>query len=469
MGPGRMADAPRYRWSSLLRPRSWVGVLRNAARLVALYGRWIALEGYWRARTLVHGRARVPPGQLRPFDPVMRGNQRFVLDTAAALGPVFKVVSDNRWTTCVIGLNRGRRLLTEHESSLPGVTVDLAPLFPGGALRGMEGEAHKTYRRVLLQALQAVPLGEHAGAVRAAIAHGLETLARDSAAEPVAAAAIRPALRASAARIMLRFLFGLDPGSSRFEPVMRGYRAFGPDAPVYRVEMNHRRAFSDLQIQIRDLADEIRRDAGTAAPSMLHHMVVNDLLDETALGNLINLFESSHFDIYSLWHWLLWYLVREPALAARLRAMEEGSTESTHLLDAIVSEALRLNQSEVLLRRATNDLAFDGHLIPRDTTVRVCLWESHKDPEVFPDPFRFNPDRFLERKYDIEEYAPFGLDKRRCIGGDMVLDTSAHFVERLIRDYDWAVVEDGPPVRGRFHWEPNPRFAVKLWRRPYSS
>ena len=58
---------------------------------------------------------------------------------------------------------------------------------------------------------------------------------------------------------------------------------------------------------------------------MLRQMVANDTLDETALGNLINLFESSHFDIYSLWHWLLWYLAREPAVVARLRAVPEGS------------------------------------------------------------------------------------------------------------------------------------------------
>lgn len=462
-----MADARRRRWWSLLRPRSWVGVLRNAARLVALHGRWIALEGYWRARTLVREHARVPPGRLRPFDPGMHADQRFVLDTAAALGPVFKVVSDNRWSTCVVGLERGRRLLTEHEGSLPGVTVDLNPLFPGGALRGLDGEDHKTYRRVLMRALQATPVVEHAAAVRAAIEEGLQTLA--SRAQPVAGDTIRPVLRATVGRIMLRLLFGLDPASPRFDPIMRAYRDFGPEAPVYRVEEGHRRAFRELQTRFRELARDIRRDPGGAPPTMLRHMVVSDALDETALGNLINLFESSHFDVYSLWHWLLWCLVREPDLAARLRAMDEGSPESTRLLDAIVSEALRLNQSEVLLRRVTKEIAFEGHLIPPDTIVRVCLWESHKDPEVFPDPFRFNPDRFLERAYGIDQYAPFGLDKRRCIGGELVFDLSARFAERLIRDYDWAVVGDGPAVRGPFHWEPNPRFAVKLWRRAYSS
>ncbi len=395
----------------------------------------------------------------------MRRDQRFVLETAEKLGPVFKAVSDGRWSTCVVGLDRGRRLLTEHEPSLPGVTIELNPVFPGGALRGMEGEAHRAYRKVLLQAVQATPVAAHTEAIRAAIAEGLETLARESRSHPVAGDRIRPVLRTTVGRVMLRLLFGLDPTSPRFEPVMRAFREYGPDAPIYRVEREHGHAFRLLQAEFRELADEIRRDPGSAPPAMLHHLVTNDALDETALGNLINLFESSHFDVYSLWHWLLWYLAREPALVVRLRAIPEGSAESVRLLGAIVRETLRLDQSEVLLRRVTRRIEFEGHLIPPGSTVRVCLWESHKDPRVFPDPFRFTPDRFLQRDYGIEEYAPFGLDKRRCIGSDIVFHTSAMFVERLMRDYDWEIAADGPAVRGPFHWEPNPRFAVNLRRR----
>jgi cytochrome P450 len=446
-----------------------VGAARNFTRLLLVHLRLFSLEAYWRARGLIRGGVRVPPGRLRPFDSAIRGDQRFVLDRAAELGPVFKVVSDGRWSTCVVGLDRGRRLLTEHEAALPGITIELQPLFPGGALRGMDGEGHKAYRKVLLQAVQATPVADHQDEIRAAIVAGLETLAGESGARAVAGDAIRPALRTISGRIMLRLLYGLDPSSRRFEPVMRAFRSFGPDAPVYRMEQEHDRAFRELQVSMRELAHDIRRDPAGAPPTMLRQMVVSDVLDETALGNLINLFESSHFDVYSLWHWLLWYLVREPEIVARVRATEEGSGESARLLDAIVRETLRLNQSEVLLRRATEEIAFEGHLIPADSTVRVCLWESHKDPEVFPDPFRFEPGRFLERDYGISEYAPFGLDKRRCIGVDMVFGTSVHFVERFVRDYDWEIVADGPAIRGPFHWEPNPGFAVRLWRRAYSS
>ncbi len=197
---------------------------------------------------------------------------------------------------------------------------------------------------------------------------------------------------------------------------------------------------------------------------MLRYLVVRDQLDETALGNLVNLFEPSHFDVYSLWHWLLWYLAREPELRARIRAMPPDAPESGALLVAIVQETLRLNQSETLLRLAKRDITFDGFLIPGQSRVRVCLWESHKDPAIFPDPFRFDPDRFLARSYSIEEFAPFGLDKKRCIGGDLVLAMSARFVERMARDYDWEITGDGPPFRSVYHWQPSPQFSLRATR-----
>ena len=433
-------------------------------RLVSLHLSWLIRETKTR-RLASRAGARLPPGLLRPRDNSLRVDQRSALAGFQRHGPVFKLVTDGQWTTCIVGLSRGRRLLAEHGASLPGVTLDLNPLFPGGALRGMEGEAHTTYRRVLVQALQATPLEEHAELLNDAVEHCLESLAGSSEMGSVEGPAIRSVLREGMSTVMLGLIFGLTPSSGRFGQMRGAYRRFGPDAPVYRVQATEAEAFAELQVLAREIAAEIRAAPDRARPSMLRHMVLSDTLDETSLGNLINLFEGAHFDVYSLWHWLLWYLAREPAIGARLRTLPEGGEPAHRLLTAIIKETLRLNQSEVLLRRSTSDIAFDGFLIPGGSTVRVCLWESHKEERVFPDPFRFDPDRFLQQNHDIEEFAPFGLDKRRCIGGDVTFAASSVFVERLLRDYEMIVEQDGPAVRGKYHWEPNPRFAVRVMRR----
>ena len=458
-----MSEARGLRWSSVFRPRSMVGVTRNTARLVLLHARWLAISLLWRARALVRG-SRVPPGALKPGDGI-RGNQCRVLDAMPTLGPVLKIASDDMPTTYVVGLARGRRLLAEHEHDLRGLTVDLKSLFPGGAVRGMEGEEHRTYRRLLLQALQSVPLESQWANVDAAIGATLESMAATSPVEWVNGPTIRAALREATGRIMMGVLFGIDPSHRTFAPMRDAFRRFGPGEPIYELSEPASAAFRELLGHARTLADEIRNDPDSARPSMLYQVVDRDQLDETALGNLVNVFEASHYDTYSLWHWILWYLGREPALRARIRSLPAGSAEATALLHAIVWETLRLNQSESLLRATNRDITFDGFLIPRGHRVRVCLWESHKDPAIFPDPFRFDPDRFLGRTYSIEEFAPFGLDKKRCIGADMVIQLSARFVERMAREYDWEIVEDGPPYRAVYHWQPSPRFALRATRR----
>ena len=134
------------------------------------------------------------------------------------------------------------------------------------------------------------------------------------------------------------------------------------------------------------------------------------------------------------------------------------------LCEAAVLESLRLEQVEYLHRTATSDISYQHYLIPKNTLLRVCLWEGHKDPKVFPDPLRFDPERFVGRTFTIEEYAPFGLDKKRCIASDLVVTLSTMFVETLLEQFVVTSASDGPPEFGAHHWEPNRDFSVVVSR-----
>ena len=79
-------------------------------------------------------------------------------------------------------------------------------------------------------------------------------------------------------------------------------------------------------------------------------------------------------------------------------------------------ETLRLEQSEFLYRRVVKPLEIDGYRIPPGWLLRILVHESHRDPTVYPEPDRFNPDRFLARTFDKTEYSPFGADAHGCNG-----------------------------------------------------
>jgi pentalenene oxygenase len=83
-------------------------------------------------------------------------------------------------------------------------------------------------------------------------------------------------------------------------------------------------------------------------------------------------------------------------------------------------EALRLYPPGwILTRRTTADVELGGHRLPAGTTVLFSPYALQRDPELFPEPERFDPDRFLpEREKAIARFAmlPFSAGKRKCMG-----------------------------------------------------
>jgi cytochrome P450 len=419
---------------------------------------------------LLHGRlllkamaksAKLPPGELDSTDREMHTDRHYVIKKSKKLGPIFKMMWNDQYTTCIYGHKLSRKLVMSDEDNYPGATVDFTGLFAIGALRGMSGETHKKYRRVFVQALQGTPLAYHETAVRQWIRDKLDALAASSPDHRVVGPALRAGLREITSGIMLRLLFGITPDMPDFEAITREYRQFGPDYPIYNVKPANAEAFKLLRTRLTELAERIRRGPSDSfPPTFIKQMVEGGSLDETAFGNLIFMHEPSHFDLLSLWRWMVHLLATNPHVPARVRATPAG--QATELCKAITFETIRLEQLEELYRKPNEDAVFEGYLIPKGTIIRGRLWEGHKDETVFPEPFKFDPDRFIGKSYGIEQYAPFGLDKRRCVGADLVIALTTMFAEALLRNFTIEVAEDGPAVFGAYHWEPAPNFAITL-------
>jgi cytochrome P450 len=193
--------------------------------------------------------------------------------------------------------------------------------------------------------------------------------------------------------------------------------------------------------------------------------------DPAVSGNLIYLLHFTWSDFSGLLIWILRQLSEHPEWAGRLRRAlaEERSADHTptQLATRIVLETLRLEQSEHLYRVATRRIEHDGAVIPRGWLVRLCVRESHRDPQVFEEPDRFNPDRFLHRTYSRSEFSPFGLGGRHaCLGEDLTRSVGATFVETLVGRLDWRTVADGELEYSAWrHWRPSSEWRIEAWPR----
>ena len=414
---------------------------------------------YARLRQLL-SRYRLPPGKWVDLDTVERGNRRFLLEHAAEVGPMFKAIAWDACWICIVGIPQSRRLLKQHGKHLQPTTLQLESLFPKGFLRQMQADEHQRYRKSLVHAIQSADI---VNATAVATWEQITDVALGQYVETQQQAPDSPelfirTLDTIATGMLVHAFCGVAPDSEEYEILMRHYRRLGPYGLVWNVGEEQRLAFSEIRSCLLEMVSGDKQPGG-----ILGCLNQGDELDDTMLGNLIYMVEMGRYDLYSLFRWLSKYAATYPELMQRI-ALEVQQTSGSEppLLDAFVQETLRMDQSERLIRVAQRDLVFEGYLIPKYATVRLCLWEAHKSPDTFTHPFEFNPERFISQAYAPDQYAPFGLDHHRCPFSDSVVAMSKAFIKVLASNYMISPVADGLPVRGAYHWEPASRFSVVL-------
>ena len=434
---------------------------------------WLAVARAWGG--VLRSRTRLPPGELVDIGEHERAHRRLLIDLAARHGPIFKGLMERKIVVCVVGHSLGRRLLKEHAASLSAVSIALESLFAHGFMRKMEGETHRRYRRALVQGLYGLdPKGcaarFEAIAARALSGHAAQSQAAHAAqalaahAGPDRADATAPVwadtLAHIAASALITFFFGPRPDSAAHERLLAAYRRLGPHGVVWRITGREAEAYRALVAEVLALGPE--------AGGVLGQLRTQEHFDETLLGNLIYMVELGRYDLRGLMRWISRYAADHPAWLERialerlaLRPSDGGATAA----EAFVQETLRMDQSERLMREVRRDIVFDGWLIPRGSLVRVCLWEAHKDPQVFQQPFDFDPGRFLGGASQGDRFSPFGLDHHHCPLAAVSVQIAVAFLRALARDYALHARGADPAVRGPYHWEPSPRFEVSLTHR----
>lgn len=130
--------------------------------------------------------------------------------------------------------------------------------------------------------------------------------------------------------------------------------------------------------------------------------------------------------------WLFEQVLPRPAVVAALReeharVVGAGGVCAEQLprleyLDAVVRESLRLRTVvPFVTRRLMRPLRIDGHDYVAGVHLCPCSHLVHRDPELYPEPERFRPERFLERRFGPHEWFPFGGGDRLCTGMALAL------------------------------------------------
>jgi cytochrome P450 len=76
--------------------------------------------------------------------------------------------------------------------------------------------------------------------------------------------------------------------------------------------------------------------------------------------------------------------------------------------------------------------------------VSVSIYGAHHDPNVYPNPQKFEPERFLNGKYDNDIYLPFGGGSRMCIGMGFSLMEQRVYLSMLLQKFTLEIKKDNP-------------------------
>jgi cytochrome P450 len=90
-----------------------------------------------------------------------------------------------------------------------------------------------------------------------------------------------------------------------------------------------------------------------------------------------------------------------------------------------------------------------GYQFEPDTALIPVVYLTHRREEIYPEPRRFKPERFLEKQFSPYEYLPFGGGNRRCIGQAFALFEMKLVLATILSRFQLSLVDRRPikPVR----------------------
>src|SRR4051812_31468400 len=294
----------------------------------------------------------------------------------------------------------------------------LKPLLGPKSVLTLDGPEHMAERKAMLPPFHGERMQAYGDTIR-------DIAEREVASWPTGMMQTRPRTQALTLEVIMQAVFGskddrlrralagmLDALSS--QPLLM-FAVLAPPRQVYRVFNRQRKPIdallNELIAQRRDAPDLAERE------DILSMLLAHTDMDDARLRDeLLTLLAAGHETTATALAWALERLAHHPAAWQRLR--EDGDD----YLDAVCKETLRhrpVVPAVIRLLKAPFEVA--GYELPAGVAVVPNILLVHTREDVYPEPFAFRPERFLEQPAGTYTWIPFGGGVRRCLGASFAL------------------------------------------------
>lgn len=338
--------------------------------------------------------------------------------------------------------------------------VALEPVLGNRSVLLLDGKEHIRQRRLMLPPFH----GERLRGYEALISEIAEEEMRQwPLGEPLA---LQPRMQAVTLEVILRVVFGLDRGPDLNHLREEIKRLLDVTTKPWSLVPWLRRDLGPFSPWVRFLAardavdhalyEEIARrrdDSGTADRTDIFSLLLQardedgePLSDQEMRDELITLLVAGHETTATGLAWAFERLVRHPGALERLAGDDSGP-----YADAVVHETLRLRPPiPIVARRVVGQPFMLGEReIPVGVMIAPCIYLVHRRPDLYPDPYAFRPERFLEQAPETYSWLPFGGGMRRCIGASFAVLEMSTILRTVARGMRLEPAGPGPELIAR--------------------
>ncbi len=230
-----------------------------------------------------------------------------------------------------------------------------------------------------------------------------------------------------------------------------------------------RRANDTLHRLAAEILDAVRVDPDRDAPLVRaliqaidketgHPLADDEICHELVLFMLAGHDTTSTTLTYALWslghHRDIQDRVRAEIAALGERALTPDDVPVLDMTVRVLHEALRLCPPAAgTMRAPTRDIVVDGHLVEAETMALVSFYALHRDPALWEEPERFDPDRFLPERSKGRsrwQYLPFGGGPRSCVGDHFAMLEATLALATVVRAAEIESLDESFPLATPF-------------------
>lgn len=321
-----------------------------------------------------------------------------------------------------------KQIFTTSPDELGNIQPNLSRLFGTGSVFALEGDDHRRRRRLLAPPFHGKSMKNYESIIEE------ETLREIAGWKEGESFATLPPMMRITLNAILRAVFGADGAEldelrrlippwvtlgSRLAALPKPKRDYGRFSPWHRLDKWRQQYDKVIDTLIAAERADPNFDQRTDVLALLLRSTYDDgsAMSHKDIGDeLLTLLAAGHETTASTLAWAFERISRHPDLLAAL--VEEADNGGNELRQATILEVQR---SRTVIDFAGRHVYPETYqlgewVIPRGYSIIVGIAQLHDNPELFPDPGRFDPQRFIGTKPSALSWVPFGGGTRRCVG-----------------------------------------------------